>query len=780
MSDMQFQDYKQKFMGFLNSEIDGTTYKDRLFNNISSKGEIIRRLTINIDHIHHFDVNLAQAIMNHPIQLIPMLEKMIDELARGYDSKLKTKIRDQPFHLSLIGNFGSHTLTPRSLTATHIGSLVNIEGIVTRVSLIRPKMQTIIQSNPENNDYFKREFVDSVSLSDSPPMSIVYPTEFNGTRLQTEYGYSTYHNHQVISIQEMPECAPFGQLPRAIDVVLDDDLVDATKPGDRIVVTGIYKGVSPSGSIVSGNLRTIIIANTVSLIHSLTSQSLEVSDLANIRKLSKNGDVFDLLTRSVAPSLTGLNEVKQAIILQLMGGRERVLENNMHLRGDINILLVGDPSCGKSQLLRFVLHLAPLAINTTGRGSSGVGLTAAVVKDSETSERRLEAGAMVLADRGIVCIDEFDKMSESDRVTIHEVMEQQTVTIAKAGIHCSLNARCSVIAAANPVYGQYDISKRPQDNVGLPDSLLSRFDLLFIIRDTLDSTTDSTIAEHVLSMHRYVRPGHENMPEMAGNLERVAVSEEDEGMYSKQFGNAKQKSSRVLSMSFLKKYITYAKSLPQPELTDEAIESITEEYTSLRQASDSKTLPVTARLLETLIRLSTAHAKARLSGKVESVDAKKAREIVRFALYNDAEQVKSSKTTHSLSTQSLTHSPANQRTEAVMEFSDEESAAKRHRKVAHSPTDETVDETATGMGEDEMETVETVETVEIGEEELKQFRKRMSELYRQKSTDRLKESEIEEFMMTKYKIEKPRVSELLKKLRNSNQVFYDKGMWYRV
>ena len=320
--------------------------------------------------------------------------------------------------------------------------------------------------------------------------------------------------------------------------------------------------------------------------------------------------------------------------------------------------MVGDPSTAKSQLLRFVLSIAPLAVATTGRGSTGVGLTAAVAIDRETGERRLEAGAMVLADRGVVCIDEFDKMSEGDRVAIHEVMEQQTVTIAKAGIHLSLNARCSVIAAANPIFSQYREHASPRENIRLPDSLLSRFDLLFIVLDKMHEKSDRMLAEHVLAMHsRQDATGGEDVTmgvseDSVYATHRYAATKYDaEGVVHHHYdddndpamasSNGSGGGTELLTLSFMRKYIHYAKVRMRPVLSVEAMEAIKTMYLAFRAKSEqasrdeARTLPVTPRTLETLIRLSTAHAKARLSSIVEEVDTLVAEELVRYSLYKE-------------------------------------------------------------------------------------------------------------------------------------------------
>jgi DNA replication licensing factor MCM3 len=462
----------------------------------------------------------------------------------------------------------------------------------------------------------------------------------------------------------MPERAPAGQLPRGVDVIMDDDLVDRVKPGDRIQLVGIYRSLgNRNAGNGSSTFRTLILANNVIQLSSksgggIAQATITDTDIRNINKIAKHKKVFELLSQSLAPSIYGHDYIKKAILLMLLGGMEKNLENGTHLRGDINILMVGDPSTAKSQLLRFVLNTAPLAIATTGRGSSGVGLTAAVTSDKETGERRLEAGAMVLADRGVVCIDEFDKMSDIDRVAIHEFMEQQTVTIAKAGIHTSLNARCSVIAAANPIYGQYDVHKDPHKNIALPDSLLSRFDLLFVVTDDIEDVRDRQVSEHVLRMHRYRQPGtEEGAPVRESGAQSLGVGLEQEAdanktteVYEKfnvmlhagvtvTVGRGSARRVEVVSIPFIKKYIQYAKQRVKPILTKGAADHIVSVYSALRndelEGNQRRTSPMTARTLETLIRLSTAHAKARLSNRVEQKDAEIAEQILRFALFKE-------------------------------------------------------------------------------------------------------------------------------------------------
>ncbi len=411
---------------------------------------------------------------------------------------------------------------------------------------------------------------------------------------------------------------------------------------------------------MSANFGTVLVATGVqSLNMEKERPQLNETDIKNIRKIAKEENVFEVLGNSVASTIEGNLHVKKAILLQLLGGAEKNLETGTHLRGDINIMMVGDPSTAKSQLLRHIMDIAPLAINTTGRGSSGVGLTAAVTIDKDTGEKHLEAGAMVLADRGVVCIDEFDKMNDIDRVAIHEVMEQQTVTIAKAGIHVSLNARCSVIAAANPIYGEYARDQPVGKNIGLPDSLLSRFDLLFVMLDEKDPENDRKIAERVISNHRYLSAGNQESTFNFFNQDDVVIEPESadakktDGKGTTVFEKSalittvSKKGAnpplQVLTRDFLKKYISFAKAQKAPELNQNCIEYAAQYYSALRTKAlnydqTKVSVPITVRTLETMIRLATAHAKLRLSKFVEEADIDVACRLLNHSIFQETMQ----------------------------------------------------------------------------------------------------------------------------------------------
>ncbi|EXJ81819.1 minichromosome maintenance protein 3 [Capronia coronata CBS 617.96] len=625
----------------------------------------LRRLVVSIDDIRAHSRELADGILYKPFDYSPAFDAALKNVIATIPNRAPfEQDEDRLYYVAYSGSFGDNTCNPRTLGSSLLNRMVCLEGIVTKCSLVRPKVVKSVHWSEKTGKFLYREYRDQTMSAHAPASLSVYPQEDgDGNPLVTEYGYCTYRDHQTISIQEMPERAPAGQLPRGVDVIMDDDMVDRVKPGDRIQLVGIFRSLgnrnAGSGSAI---FRTLILANNVVLLSSksgggIAQATITDQDVRNINKLSKKSNVFELLAQSLAPSIYGHDYIKKAILLMLLGGMEKNLPNGTHLRGDINVLMVGDPSTAKSQLLRFVLNTAPLAIATTGRGSSGVGLTAAVTSDKETGERRLEAGAMVLADRGVVCIDEFDKMSDIDRVAIHEVMEQQTVTIAKAGIHTSLNARCSVVAAANPIFGQYDSNKDPHKNIALPDSLLSRFDLLFIVTDDIDDKRDRAISEHVLNMHRYRQPGTEEgapIREQPNQILGIGLQEEQSATQSTEVyekynailhsgftvtGRNRKKQVHPVSMPFIKKYIQYAKSRCKPVLTKEASEYVVSAYSNLRndqiKANERRTSPITARTLETLIRLSTAHAKARLSSRVEEHDAIAAEEILKFALFRE-------------------------------------------------------------------------------------------------------------------------------------------------
>ncbi|KAG5886368.1 hypothetical protein JTB14_034902 [Gonioctena quinquepunctata] len=644
--DQRLRDLQREYLDFLDDEEDQGKYSQLVKNMIADKSS---RLVVNINDLRRKNPARAQSLLKNAFEEQMAFQKALKDYVMTVQTDYST---NEDFFIAFEGSFGKNHRTPRTLTCSFLGNLVCVEGIVTKCSLIHPKVVRSVHYCPTNNKMMERKYTDLTSL-DAVPSVAVYPTkDEEGNPLETEFGLSTYKDHQTISIQEMPEKAPAGQLPRSVDIILDNDLVDCCKPGDRIQAVGNFRSLpNKQGSYTNGTFKTILIANNISQISKEASPSISREDVARCKSLAKsNENIFNLLAKSLAPSIHGHDYIKKAILCLLLGGVEKILPNGTRLRGDINVLLIGDPSVAKSQLLRYVLCTAPRAIPTTGRGSSGVGLTAAVTTDQETGERRLEAGAMVLADRGVVCIDEFDKMSDIDRTAIHEVMEQGRVTIAKAGIHASLNARCSVLAAANPVYGKYNQYKTPMENIGLQDSLLSRFDCLFVMLDTVEEDNDLKISDHVVRMHRYRNPLEQDgevLP-MGSSVDKWSTLHPDELEGEKQtpvyekydallHGSSRKRSDKILSVEFMRKYIHFVKIL-KPALKEDASKIISDEYSRLRSEEMldndvARTQPVTPRTLETMIRLATAHAKARMSRTVTEEDAYAAIELVQYAYF---------------------------------------------------------------------------------------------------------------------------------------------------
>ncbi|GAB6023905.1 MCM DNA helicase complex subunit [Chamberlinius hualienensis] len=648
-TDQKLRDIQREYLDFLDDEEDQGYCSQHIRNMIANNEE---RIIININHLRRKNPTRANNLLNVAFEEIIAFERALKEMVTAGDTQYA---KEHPqFFIGYEGSFGSKHVNPRTLSSRNLGNLVCVEGIVTKCSLIRPKVVRSVHYCPATKKMMERGYTDLTSY-EAFPSAAAYPTkDDDGNPLETEFGLSTYKDHQTLTIQEMPEKSPPGQLPRSVDIVCDNDLVDACKPGDRVQVIGVFRCLpGKKNGYTTGTFRTILIACNVICMNKEVSSALSKEDVSKCRRFSRQkGDCFEILARSLAPSIHGHEYIKKALLCMLLGGVEKVLPNGTRLRGDINVLLIGDPSVAKSQLLRYIYYSAPRAVATTGRGSSGVGLTAAVTTDHETGERRLEAGAMVLADRGVVCIDEFDKMSDIDRTAIHEVMEQGRVTISKAGILASLNARCSVLAAANPVYGKYDQYKTPMENIGLQDSLLSRFDLLFIVLDSVDPENDRMISDHVVRMHQYRAPNEQdgeafNIKESVDVLTTQGQNENDEEdddespIYEKYnallHGGLRSKKDKIVSVKFMKKFITLAKSI-KPVLTNEASEAIAEEYSRLRSQDTintniARTQPVTARALETLIRLSTAHAKCRLSSTVDVEDAHAAIELVQYAYF---------------------------------------------------------------------------------------------------------------------------------------------------
>jgi len=554
-----------KFEDFFSTE-----YKGAIFEALEKYPDE-RSVVVDYLQLEMFDPDLADLLIEKPEEVIKAAQKAI----KNIDTTRKNADLNVRFE-----NL-SNVIPLRDLRSKYIGKFVAVDGIIRKANEIRPR---IINAMFECRSCMRLHEVPQKSNLVSEPALC---NDCGGRSFRLLQEESEFLDTQTTKIQEPLENLSGGEQPRQINLVLEDDLVDTITPGDIIRITGTLKTVRDEKTKL---FKNYIYCNYIEALEQ-EFEELQISeeDEAKIEELAKDPDVYNKIINSTAPSIKGYREVKEAIALQLFGGVAKELEDKTRIRGDIHILIVGDPGIGKSQMLKYVSKLAPRGIYTSGKGTSGVGLTAAAVKD-DLGGWSLEAGALVLGDRGNVCVDELDKMRSEDRSAIHEALEQQTISIAKAGIMATLNSRCAMLAAANPKFGRFDRYKSIAEQINLPSPILSRFDLIFVVEDKPNADRDKKLAGHILNIHKNAQIPFEIDPEL------------------------------------LRKYIAYARKQVRPELTQGAIEVLQEFYVGMRGSAedDDSPVPITARQLEALVRLSEANCKIRLGKEVTADDAKRA------------------------------------------------------------------------------------------------------------------------------------------------------------
>nr|QIC49965.1 DNA replication licensing factor MCM5 [Actinia equina] len=594
---------RKKFKEFLREFHEGTfayKYRDQLKQHYNL-GKYC--LEVDLEDLSSYDETLADKLNKNPAEFLPLFEEAAKEVADEVTHPRpdgEEEIQD----IQIMLRSGSNSLQVRDLRSEHMAKLVKIPGIIISASAIRAKATSIsIQCRSCKNT------ISNIPLKpglEGYAMPRRCPSDQTGRLpcpLDPFYimpDKCKCVDFQVLKLQESPDAVPNGEMPRHMQLYCDRYFTEKVVPGNRVTVIGIYsikkvmqKSSKSNDSVGVGirkpYLRVVgITVDTDGSGRNTGGASVTSEEEEEFRRLAKRLDVFDVIAKSIAPSIYGSEDIKKCIACLLFGGSRKRLPDGLTRRGDINVLLLGDPGTAKSQLLKFVEKVSPIGVYTSGKGSSAAGLTASVMKDPVSRNFVMEGGAMVLADGGVVCIDEFDKMREDDRVAIHEAMEQQTISIAKAGITTTLNSRCAVLAAANSVFGRWDDTKG-DENIDFMPTILSRFDTIFIVKDEHNQAKDMHLAKHVMQVH----------------LNAAQTTQAQEG---------------ELSLNFLKKYITYCRLKCGPRLSEAAADKLKNRYVLMRSGAreherDTEkkiNIPITVRQLEAIIRISESLAKMSL------------------------------------------------------------------------------------------------------------------------------------------------------------------------
>merc|ERR1719230_33083 len=598
-------------------------YRDQFQNNCEQG---YYYLEINLNDLDSPDSDgevLAHCLKQRPSTYLPVCERALKELYMELVKKEGDELPEKApsiqlmltYDIDLEGSFG--TMKPmkiRQLTSDTVERLVAVQGIVVSAKTARHKARRVCLrcSNCENY----REITVAAGFNAA---HIPQACDGNSLRGPMEKGppnpfvivddLCEYVDEQILKLQELPDHVPVGEMPRHVDLCVSQYLTDRASPGARLTAIGVFCATEHSTGQSMGGSKTrgtdTVKYSYLQVLGAQVSQGSAVEitaeDEEKFEQLARDPQIRDKIYRSIAPAICSSNkdvigDVKKAVACLLFGGSRKLLPDGTRMRGDINVLLLGDPGTAKSQFLKFSEKAAPVAVYTSGKGSSAAGLTAAIVKDREGFS--LEGGAMVLADGGIVCIDEFDKMDVKDRVAIHEAMEQQTISIAKAGITTMLNTRCSVLAAANPRFGTYDDLSSTADQMDFETTILSRFDMMFLVKDVRDPDRDYNLAMHLASLHK---------------------------------GEIQQEREGPLNVLELRKYLSYCRRRVAPRLTPAAGENLKNEYVSIRSKmkADKETgkgsgIPITVRQLEAIIRISESLAKMELKDEVNDNHVKEA------------------------------------------------------------------------------------------------------------------------------------------------------------